>query len=72
MKRYFVLFAAVAALTLVSCKHTPPPNVAAEVNGQAITYADLDKLYQAQYQQSGERPSPNEDQADLVSRAPKK
>jgi peptidyl-prolyl cis-trans isomerase SurA len=62
MKRFFVFIAAVGALTLVSCKHTPPPNVAAEVNGQAITYAELDKLYQTQYQQSGERPNQNEDQ----------
>jgi len=44
MKHYFVLLAAVGTLTLVSCKHTPPPNVAAEVNGQAITYSDLDQL----------------------------
>jgi peptidyl-prolyl cis-trans isomerase SurA len=62
MKHYFVLLAAVGTLTLVSCKHTPPPNVAAEVNGQAITYSDLDQLYQTQYQQSAERPNPNEDQ----------
>jgi peptidyl-prolyl cis-trans isomerase SurA len=59
MKRISVFFAAVGALTFVSCKHTPPPNVAAEVNGHAITYGDLDKLYQTQYQQNG---NPNEDQ----------
>lgn len=61
MKRHFVFFAAlVGALTFVSCKHTPPPNVAAEVNGRAITYAELDKLYQTQYPQNVERS--NEDQ----------
>src|SRR5579883_1903704 len=45
MKRHFATYAAIAgALALASCKHTPPPNVAAEVNGQVITYADLEKL----------------------------
>jgi peptidyl-prolyl cis-trans isomerase SurA len=53
MKRHFATYAAIAgALALASCKHTPPPNVAAEVNGQVITYADLDKLYQTQYPQT--------------------
>ena len=62
MKGNLVTFAAAAAaLTLISCKHTPPPNVAAEVNGQVITFADLDKLYQTQYPQTVERS--NEDQA---------
>lgn len=43
--------AALALLGLTSCKHTPSPNVAAEVNGHAITYAELDKIYQTQYPQ---------------------
>jgi len=43
-----------AALTLAACKHTPPANVAAEVNGHAITYAELDKNYQSQYAQQAE------------------
>jgi peptidyl-prolyl cis-trans isomerase SurA len=61
MKRYFVLLTAVAAaLSFVACKHTPPANVAAEVNGHAITNAELDKIYQSQYPQSVERS--NEDQ----------
>jgi peptidyl-prolyl cis-trans isomerase SurA len=61
MKRYFVLFTAVAAtLPFTACKHTPPVNVAAEVNGHAITNAELDKIYQSQYPQSVERS--NEDQ----------
>ena len=52
MKRSFVLFPAMlAALTLVSCKHAPPAGVAAEVNGHAITYAELDKMFQSQPQQ---------------------
>jgi len=61
MKRLFVVFAAAAAaLMLVSCNKTPPPNVAADVNGHAITYDQLDKIFQ-QNQQSAEKP--NEDQA---------
>ena len=45
MKRFFVgLLTVCAALTSFSCKHAPPAGVAAEVNGVAITYAELDKL----------------------------
>ncbi len=50
-----------AAMALVSCQHTPPANVAAEVNGHAITFAELDKLYQTQYPQNVA--GTNEDQA---------
>jgi peptidyl-prolyl cis-trans isomerase SurA len=61
MKRKFALFpAVVAALTFVSCKHTPPANVAAEVNGQSIKNQELEKIYQSQYPQTVERS--NEDQ----------
>jgi peptidyl-prolyl cis-trans isomerase SurA len=61
MFRPFVLFLAVlAALASVSCKHTPPADVAAEVNGQSITDRELDKIYQTQYPQNVERS--NEDQ----------
>src|SRR6185369_18040537 len=61
MKRLFVVFAAAAAaLILVSCNKTPPPNVAADVNGHAITFEQLDKIFQ-QNQQPGEKL--NEDQA---------
>lgn len=55
MKRYFVLLAAASsALILGSCKHTPPAGVAAEVNGRAITDAELDKIYQTQFPQQVE------------------
>jgi len=47
MKRYLAfLLAALGALSLASCKHAPPANVAAEVNSHAITYTDLEKAYQ--------------------------
>jgi peptidyl-prolyl cis-trans isomerase SurA len=60
MKRLFVfLTAALAVLTQVSCKHAPNPNVAADVNGFAITYDELNKVFQ-QTQQPDERS--NEDQ----------
>jgi len=51
MKRTLaVLVAALPALFLASCKHTPPANVAAEVNGYAITNAELEKAYQSSVQ----------------------
>ena len=52
MKSALIPVLAVAvALTQIACKHAPPPNVAAEVNGHAITYAELEKIYQTQYPQ---------------------
>jgi peptidyl-prolyl cis-trans isomerase SurA len=49
MSRYFAVFvAALAALSLVSCKKSPPAGVAAEVNGHAITTAELEKIYATQ------------------------
>ena len=42
------------ALSLAACKHTPPANVAAEVNGHAITNAELEKAYQSNYAQQSE------------------
>jgi len=50
----FVSLAALGALTLAACKHAPPSNVAAMVNGHAITYTDLEKTYQSQYPQQAE------------------
>ena len=55
-----VVSAAAAAFALAACKHTPPANVAAEVNGHAISYQELDKVYSSQYPQQVERS--NEDQ----------
>ncbi len=49
----FVL-ALLAAFTGMACKHAPPANVAAEVNGHAITNAELEKIYQTQYPQTAE------------------
>jgi peptidyl-prolyl cis-trans isomerase SurA len=54
MKLFSVIPAAVAALALAACSHKPPANVAAEVNGYAITYAELEKAYQSQYPQQPE------------------
>jgi len=58
MKRFLVFFAVCAALTSVSCKHAPPVGVAAQVNGQSITYAELDK-FQSQNQQLPEGANPD-------------
>jgi peptidyl-prolyl cis-trans isomerase SurA len=54
MTRILVFSAAVAALTLAACKHSPPPHVAAVVNNYSITNAELDKTYQSQYAQQSE------------------
>src|SRR5580658_7546782 len=43
--RRLLPFIPVVFLGLVSCSRSAPTNVAAMVNGRAITYADLDKLY---------------------------
>ena len=71
MKRIFVVFvASVAALTLAACKHSPPQGVAAEVDGHAITNADLDKTYQQQYAQQSEGASEDQimtQKLDLLS-----
>jgi peptidyl-prolyl cis-trans isomerase SurA len=61
MKPFLVLMVAVlAAIGLLSCRSTPPAGVAASVNGHAITYAELDKIYKSQPQQQAE--GANEDQ----------
>jgi peptidyl-prolyl cis-trans isomerase SurA len=44
-------------LCACACKHAVSANVAATVNGRVITYADLDKQYQAQFMSSSEKPS---------------
>jgi peptidyl-prolyl cis-trans isomerase SurA len=52
------LLAALASLVLLSaCNRSAPANVAATVNGRAITFADLDKQYQSQFASPGERAS---------------
>src|SRR6204780_4258820 len=55
------IFSALAGVLLVvcacGCKHAVSDNVAATVNGRLITYADLDKQYQAQFMSSSEKPS---------------
>src|SRR6185437_12393526 len=40
---------AALALTLISCSRAVPANVAAMVNGRAITYADVEKQYESQF-----------------------
>ena len=48
------LAAGAAALSLAACRHTAPANVAAEVNGRAITKAELEKAYQSNHSQQSE------------------
>src|SRR6266404_1566212 len=56
-----VLFAFIAFLP--GCNRAAPANVAATVNGRAITYAELDKQYQSQFATPGERAS--DDQVEI-------
>jgi peptidyl-prolyl cis-trans isomerase SurA len=42
------------AAALIGCRSTPPPNVAATVNGRPITYAELDKAFKVTYPQNAE------------------
>jgi peptidyl-prolyl cis-trans isomerase SurA len=53
-------FLLLLAVTAVSCKKTVPANVAATVNSRAITYGDLDKQYNRQFQQQPEGNSPDQ------------
>ena len=58
MSRIFpALSGTLLVLCASGCKHAVSDNVAATVNGRMITYADLDKQYQAQFMSSSEKPS---------------
>ncbi len=57
MQRGKLVFALPAVLILTGCHKTQPPNVAATVNGRPITYSEVDRIYQAQFSTSGERPN---------------
>jgi peptidyl-prolyl cis-trans isomerase SurA len=55
MKRILLSLAAGAsAVWMAACSHTPPANVAAAVNGHAITNKELEKAYQTNYAQQSE------------------
>src|SRR5580704_855313 len=57
-------FSALLVLSLLSaCNRSVPANVAAMVNGRAITYADLEKQYQSQFPSAPEHVS--DDQAEI-------
>lgn len=49
MKSHLACLLSLGAVFLVGCKSAPPANVAAVVNGRAITYADLEKKIQSQF-----------------------
>jgi len=59
-----LLVVSAAVLVLAGCNRAAPPNIAASVNGRAITYAELDKLYQSQFPTTAESPS-SEDQESI-------
>jgi peptidyl-prolyl cis-trans isomerase SurA len=57
-----ICFLVSGALGLVTCKKSPPADVAATVNNRAITYQELDKLYRTRFAQPTDQTSD-----DLVS-----
>ena len=52
-----LLYILPVALVLAGCNKSSPANVAATVNGRPITYAEVERLYQAQVPAPGERPN---------------
>lgn len=56
-------WAILVVCALASCSRSVPANVAAMVNGRAITYADLEKQYQSQF--PGNAGQTNDDQVQI-------
>jgi len=54
------------ALALGACRQAPPPNVAATVNGRAITYDDLEKQYRRQFTDPAEGTSADQIQVQKM------
>jgi peptidyl-prolyl cis-trans isomerase SurA len=55
--RAYTLLPALLIVVLAGCNRSAPANVAATVNGRPITYAELDKQYEAQFGGPGEHSS---------------
>lgn len=55
-----LLAVAVLSGALAGCKKSVPTNVAATVNGRAITYSELDKQYKRQFPQQPEGTTPDQ------------
>lgn len=51
---------AAAVITLTGCNKTAPANVAAQVNGRSITFADIDKQLELQFAGAQDRPTGEE------------
>jgi peptidyl-prolyl cis-trans isomerase SurA len=57
MRSWKLVLIAPALLALTACKKSPPSNVAATVDDQPITYAQVDRIYTSQLSTPGERSS---------------
>jgi len=57
MERGKLVFALPVVLLLAGCQRSRPANVAATVNSRPITYAEVERIYQAQFSSTGERPN---------------
>jgi len=66
MHRSFVFCLTMLAILAASCHRTPPPTVAAEVNGRPITYSDLEKTYLTQYPQAPEGSNKDQEQTNKL------
>src|SRR5215468_8001977 len=66
MRRFSVFCLTTLASAVVCCHHSPPANVAAEVNGHPITYTDLEKTYQSQYPQAPEGSNKDQEQTNKL------
>src|SRR5579884_2281474 len=63
IRRYLTIaLAGALALSLASCKRSIPDNVAATVNGRAISNVDLEKQYQATFGSANAAERPSTDQ----------
>jgi len=63
IRRYLTIaLAGALALSLASCKRSIPDNVAATVNGRAISNVDLEKQYQATFGSANAAERPSEDE----------
>jgi len=59
LRHFAAVAAAVAAMSLGACKKAPPAGIAAEVNGHAITMAELEKIYATQAAQQPPTANPD-------------
>ncbi len=63
VRKFGTKYLCLCAAALVSCKSSPPANVAASVNSRSIAYAEVDKTFRSQFVPNAEGSS--DDQAKI-------